>query len=226
MKKYWNKYTRAIFFFLVGAVLVITAFTMNQAQIDSQVQTKRIIVTKENVEPYGELKKENLEFKDVVISEVPDDAIMDQKSIQFGDAFASKFGFVQGTPIRSSYITDAKTSKLGSAIGLKKGRVEIGVKTDLVLSAGNEIRPGILVDAQAFITNGSEGRGIRKVDPDLKGLLVKKVTNSEGMTPDSESTNNNMVPAAITLEVAPEQAARIMEYQETGKVYLLPAGVK
>lgn len=225
MKKIWNKWTRGILIIIVGVAIASAAFFMNKSSIDNQVQEKKIIVAKEDISPFGEITKSNVEYKNVVLSEVPPDAITDSKQIKFGDAFASKYGLVKGTPLQPQYITTAAQSQLGSAVGLKNGMYEIGVKTDLAASAGNEIKVGNLVNATAFITAGENGKGVPVSNPNLKNMRVLKVLNSEGKTPDPES-GGSLVPAVIVLEVTYQQALQLMEYQETGKVYLLASGLK
>lgn len=225
MKKIWNKWTRGILIIVVGVAIAAAAFFINQSTIDSQVQVKKIIVAKDDIPPFGEITKTNVEYKNVVLSEVPANAITDSKQIKFGDAFASKYGLVKGTPLQPQYITTAAQSQLGSAVGLKNGMYEIGIKTDLVMSAGNEIKPGNLVDATAFITAGENGKGVPISNQDLKNMRVLKVLNSEGKVPDPES-GGSLVPAVVVLEVNYKQALQLMEYQETGKVYLLASGLK
>ncbi|MOA68788.1 hypothetical protein D3C78_1965800 [compost metagenome] len=52
-----------------------------------------------------------------------------------------------------------------------------------------------------------------------------KRLNSEGTVPDPNA-GNGLIPAVVVLEVTKTQAESIMEYQETGKVYLLPTEVE
>lgn len=226
MKRFWNKYTRAGLIALLGVLLASVAFVINNNIISSQVQTQKVIVTKEDIPPYMEITKETLEYKEIVIGEVPTDAISDSKDIEFGNAFAGKYGFQAGAALRKGYITTAEESDLGSAIGLKDGMRLIGVRTDLAMTAGDEVKPGVLVDAYAYFSSGSdarEGQSGRIINPGLTNLKVVKRLNSEGTVPDREA-GNSLIPAVVVLEVTPEQAADLMEYQEIGKVYLLPSG--
>jgi len=222
LKKYWNKYTRSALIVLVGMILALIAFQLNNKQIAEQVQTRKIIVAKINISPYMPVTKEQLEYRNVVISEVPNDALDTPEDIDFNDVFASKYGFIQGMPIRTSLITTAADSELGTAVTINEGMRQIGIKTDLALSSGDEVKPGILVDAYAFITD-SAGQGKSVVAPELAGLKVVKRINSEGKVPDPAGSGS-LVPAVVVLEVTPQQAAQLVEYQETGKVYLLPSG--
>lgn len=222
-KKFWNKYTRSGLLVLVGLLIFVVAYKINQTSTAQQVQTQRVIVAKQNIPPYTALKKEMLEYKNIVMSAVPSDAITDANQINFDDAFSSSFGILQGAPLQKQQITKAAESQMGTAVSLKAGYTQIGVKTDLAMSAGDGAKPGVLVDVIAYV--GNDGAGSTKVvDPSLKGLRVLKRLNSEGTVPDP-NVGNSLIPSVVVLEVTPQQAAAIMEYQESGKVYLLPVGV-
>lgn len=223
MKKLWNKYTRSALIVLVGLILALVAFNLNQNQIAQQVQTQKIIVAKTDIAPYTAITKDVLEYREVVLSEVPGDALESPEELDFKDAYASKYGFLQSSPIRKSLITTAAASGMGAAVSLKEGMRQIGVKTDLAMSSGDEVKSGQLVDAYAFISDASTGRSKSVVVPELAGLKVVKRLNSEGKVPDP-AEGGSLIPAVVVLEVTPKQASLLMEYQETGKVYLLPAG--
>ncbi|ETT46872.1 hypothetical protein C162_18939 [Paenibacillus sp. FSL R7-269] len=223
MKKLWNKYTRSALIVLLGLVLALVAFQFNSRNIAQQVKTKKIIVAVANIDPYMPITKEQLKFREIVLSEVPEDAIQAADELDFSDAYASKYGFMAGAPIRKSLVTTAVASGMGAAASLKEGMRQIGVKTDLVLSSGDEVKPGILVDAYAFVSDATTGQSKKMILPELSKLKVVKRLNAEGKVPDP-AEGGSLIPSVIVLEVTPQQAALLMEAQETGKVYLLPAG--
>lgn len=223
MKKLWNKYTRSALIVLLGLILALVAFQLNSRNIAQQVQTKKIIVATSTIDPYMPITKAQLKFREMVVSEVPEDALETADELDFSDAYASKYGFMAGTPIRKSLVTTAAASGMGAAVSLQEGMRQIGVKTDLVLSSGDEVKPGILVDAYAFVSDTATGQSKKMVLPELSSLKVVKRLNAEGKVPDP-AEGGSLIPAVIVLEVTPQQAALLMEAQETGKVYLLPAG--
>ncbi|MEC0167367.1 Flp pilus assembly protein CpaB [Paenibacillus graminis] len=224
MKKLWNKYTRNALIILVGLLLGVIGYNWSQSQINTQVHTAKIIVAKANIEPYVAITKDLLQYREVVVSEVPSDAITSPDELDFQDAYASQYGFIQGQPLRSSLITTAAGSNRGGAVALQPGRVHIGIKTDLVMSAGNEVKPGLLVDVAAFVADTQRGTSKTILLPELSGIEVVKTLNSEGKIPDG-SEGGSAYPAVVVVDVSKKQAAKIMEYQETGKVYVLPSGV-
>lgn len=223
MKRYWNKYTRSIVIVATGLIIGLVAIMYNQHLIDSQVETSQVVVLKEDIAPFAKITKEQLEYQNMTISSIPEDAVRDAKELDLDNMYASEYGLIKGSSLRKSYVTTKEQSKLGTAIGLKNGMFEIGVATTLAQSAGDGIKPGVYVDAIAFVHNDQSGLGKTIEDPKLKNILVKKRLNSEGTEPNSNS-GNSLIPIVAVLEVDKGQAKALMEYQETGKVYLLPSG--
>ncbi|EJW14340.1 Flp pilus assembly protein CpaB [Paenibacillus alvei] len=223
MKRFWNKYTRAAIITLTGILLGIVVVLINKSEINSQVHTERVIVLKEDITPFGKVSKEQLEYQEITISSIPDDAVRDAEELNFDNLYASEYGLIKGSPLRKGYLTTQEQSKLGTAVGLKDGMVEIGVTTTLAQSAGDGIKSGVYVDAIAFVHDDRTGTGKTVEDPKLRKLLIKKRLNSEGTEPNT-GTGNSLIPIVAVLEVNKEQAKALMEYQETGKVYLLPSG--
>lgn len=211
---------------VVGVVMAGVAYNLTENSVASQVQTEQIIVAKENIPPHTKISKEMLEFQDKVISEIPGDAVKNADDIKFGDTYTGEYGFLKGTAIRSELVQSAEQSPYGSALGLKEGMVEIGLKTDLVQSAGANVKPGILVDIYAALTEEQSTRVIGKADPDLANILVKNVLNAEASEINQADANGSKVPAVVVVEVNDKQAQKLMVYQESGKIYLLPAGVR
>lgn len=225
MKKYWNKKTSTILTIVLGIALFVGGYSFVQHKIDTQVQTEKVLVAKGDIEPYAALTEANTEVVKRTVAEIGDDAVHSLSELKAGDAFATKFGFTSGAIIHSKYVTDADDSQMGSAVRLKNGNVQMAVKADLVTSTGAEIRPNNTVDIYAYIGNQGEAGGRTVADPSLKGIRVIKVKNTEGVTPTTEGGNTG-IPAAVVLEVSPDQAAKIVTFQNQGVVYLLLSGME
>ena len=226
MKKIWNKYTRALAIIFVAIVFTGVALYMNKSFVDARVNTKTVLVPKEHLKPFSPLK-DNLTTRDVVVSEIPSDAIISEKDLEGKDWYVGDIGLIKGTPIRKSLITNEKTNPFGQAITLKEGRKLIGVTTDLPRSSGDYLKAGVLVDAYVYI-KGDQQRRAQMVTPEdnsnLKGLLVKDHKNQEGTT-TGEKEGKSLVPNVAVLEVSSAAARDLVQYQEEGKIYLLPSGV-
>lgn len=226
MKRFWNKYTRTAIIVFVGIGLALIGFIINENKISNSIQTKQVIIVKEDITPFKAITKESLQYQEVVISAVPNDAIENADDLNFDDLYAGEVGFSKGAILRKGYITNAQDSKVGTALGLSKGKVEVGVQTTLAQSAGDGAKPGVYVDVVAVITDERTGESkkiTKKENPNLSNLLVIRRLNAEGTTPDIES-GKSLIPTVVVLEATTEQAADLVQYQEAGKVYLTPSG--
>lgn len=225
MKKYWNRKTRNFLLILSGLLIGTGGYVLSENKIESQVKTAKVIVAKVDIPPHTRITKEMLGYAEKPLSEIPEGTVKNPDEISFDDAFAGQFGFIADAPIHVKNITTADQSPFGSALNLPSGKVEIGIKSDLILSAGAHVKQGILVDAYAAITDSQSSEIKKEIDQELKGLLVKSVLNSEGADLNQPDVSGSKVPAVIVVEVNNKQAEKIMMYQEKGKVYLLPSGV-
>lgn len=225
LKRFWNKYTRALSFIVIGLVILIGVNTVQNRNISQQVETQRVVVAKQDIAPFTEITKDKLQYREIVLSEIPTDAVLDAEDLKFGDLYAGEYGIRNNEPVRTTYNTTSLNSEVGSSIGLKEGMTEIGIATDLVRSAGDDAKPGVYVNVIAYVRDEATNLSKKVVDPKLTNIKVLKRLNSEGTAPDAAS-GNSLIPVVVVLEVTVEQAAAIMEYQESGKVYLLPVGIK
>lgn len=220
--KLWNPVTQKVTIIVVALIVAGIGFVWNKSDTNSKVKTVAVLVAKTDISPFTEVTSANTEIRNIVKSEVPEDALTSVEQLKSGDSFASSYGFVSSSPIRSSYVTTAADSKLGTSIVLKKGSSELGVKVDLITSAGAEMKSGTLVDAIASIKEQSGAT--RTIENEkLHSIKVLSVKNAEGRGIDPNG-NSSLVPAVAVLEVSTEQRTLLVQYQEAGKVYLTPAG--
>jgi len=226
LKKYWNRTTRNSLLILMGLLIGFGGYILNENKIENQVKTAEVIIAKVDIPPHTKITKDMLAITEKPLSEISEDTVKDASEITFDDAFSGQFGFLANAPIRTTNVTTAANSPFGSVLNLPKGMVEIGIKSDLILSTGSHVKPGTLVDAYAAVTDAQTNEVREVVDKDLKALLVKSVLNSEATEINQPEVSGSKVPAVIVVEVNPQQATKILNLQENGKVYLLPSGVK
>ncbi|WP_268627008.1 Flp pilus assembly protein CpaB [Paenibacillus alvei] len=226
MKRLWNKYTRVGLLVFVGIVLMIIAFKINSNEVNSQIQTRQIVVAKEDIAPHSKITKDKLEFQEVTLSAIPEDAVSDVKEVNFENLYATDYGVIKGSPLRKSYTTTEESSKLGSVVGLKEGYADVAVTTSLAQSAGDGIKPGTYVDVYAFIRDERTG-DVKiigpKQNPNFEKVLIKQRLNAEGTIPDP-ATGKSLIPAVAILEVKRETAGDFVEIENRGKIHLAPAG--
>jgi len=230
MRKIWNKYTRGILIVTVSVLMASFAYVYNENQIESRMQTKKVVVAEEHIKPYYPAK---FTYREVAISEIPQDAIYDLAELEKqGPWYAGEVGLIKGYPVKKSMIYGKKDSPFGTSQLLmnKKDKLHIGVQTDLVRSAGDFIKPGVIVDVYVYIEPQQMGEApmviTPKMNPNLKGLLVVTRQTTEGVEPGSSENGSRRVPSVAVLEVNEKQAADLVKYQELGKVYLLPQGIQ
>jgi len=224
LKRLWNRYTRALVIFGFAVIATIAAYIMGGNYIESKTQTEWIPVPKDHIKPYSSLK-DNLIYRDVVLSEIPQDAI---KTIEeYESWYVGEYGLIRNTPIRKSMITSAKDSKFGAAIDLQQSYY-VGVITDQARSAGDTIKPGVLADAYVYI-KGDQQKPAQTItardNPNLANLLVFDRQNQEGVPP-GEVDGKSLIPSIVVIETTnPDVASDLVRYQEEGKIYFSPKGV-
>lgn len=228
-KKFWNKATRRILIIFSSLLLAGAAVVIQTIIVNNQTVTSLVYVASDNLKPYTSVTGK-LEQRNVVQSEIPEDAITDLKQLEGQTWVTNEVGIPKGIPVSKSLLVTAKESKYGEAIELTDGAMFIGVQTDQVRSAGDMIKPGTIADAYVYIA-GDDRTPAKlvspKVDPRLKGLLIKDRQNQNGYEPKKEGEGNqNPIPAIAVVETNdPEVAAALIQYQEEGKFYFVPTGV-
>ena len=224
MSKMWNRYTYALIIAAVGIIVFAGSYMLQNQKVKNQTTTTAVLVATQDIQPFSELTADNTKVEQRVVSDVPEDAIANTSELKDGKSFASSLGFLKGNVVQKSYLTTAAESKRGTSVSLPAGHYEIGVKIDLATAAGGEVKAGIKVDAVAFISANGGGGGQTVRNDKLKHLEVRKVVNSEGVTPNPEESN--ATPAVAVLEVDAQQRDLLVGYQEMGKVYLTPASME
>lgn len=236
MGRYWTKSTRSLVIILIGAIVTIASYLFADRFISSHTTTKMVLVASDDLAPYGPIS-EKVKLREIVTSEVPEDSLYSKKELEGDEWFVGEIGIQKDQPIRKSKITHSKGTPFGMGLGLGENKRLIGVKTDLSLSAGDNAKPGVMVDAFVYIkpTNptaidrdtgqAAKAKVITPMDdPRLKGLLVREHLNSEGLTVH-ETDGKSLIPQTVVLEVNDDTFTALVQYQEEGKVYFGPTNV-
>lgn len=226
-KKYWNKYIRLTVILILALVVAFATILINQKYLDSKVKLVKIVVAAENIKPFTELKEENLTYREVVMSEVPGDALYDVKQfLAEGPVFAGELGFVKGYPLKKSLTNKGVDSVFGASLKLKDDKSYLGIAVDQVRA--QLVKPGTIVDAYCFFEpEGITGSTtvISKIEePLLANLYVHAIKGKDNQ--DITEKSDDLLPAVVVVETgSPEQTAKLIYYQMLGKVFLVPTGV-
>ncbi|WP_418790315.1 hypothetical protein [Phosphitispora sp. TUW77] len=221
-----KKWVKVLIIVLTGLSVAGVTFLVNNAYITKHTRLINVVIAVEDVLPYNTVKKYHT--TEVVISSVPDDAVTDPAFLDEQEWYAGNLGIGKGDIIRKSRISNAETTPFGKALALKDKNVLVGVKTDQVMSAGSNIKPGVLVNALVFIPSDNRSRTENTVigpgqDILLSGLLIKEIQNADTNAPNGKGRDAQPVVAVIETSIAAAQ--KLVLYQEIGKVYLVPVGV-
>lgn len=229
MKKFWSRGLRNTLIALVSLCIAGAGVFLQNRYVNNRTDTESIVVAKQNIKPYGKLD-EQLTTREVVKSEVPEDAIRSLDELQPNEDWVSgELGIAEGQPIRKSLVTPAKDSAYGDSVALEEGKMFVGIQTDQVRSSGDYIKPGVIADAYVYIAADAD-RPAQTItpatDPNLKGLLVKDRQNQDGYEPQREGEqSNDPIPAIAIIETDKASVAEaLIRYQEEGRVYLVPVG--
>lgn len=226
-KRHWNKYTRlALIILLAVMVAVLTAY-INKIYIESKVKLEKIVVAADNIKPYTELNKHNLIYREIVKSEIPTDALYDlEEFLRDGPKYSGEVGFVKGYPIKKTLTSNAENSVFGSAIALEKEKSYLGIAIEQVSS--QLVKPGTIVDVYCYleekVMNAPPAVISKLEEPLLAGLYVHSVKGKENENIDEKT--EAVIPAVVVVEtISPEQTSKLIYYQMSGKVFLVPIGV-
>jgi len=225
-KRYGNKYIRLGIIIILALIVAVATSEINKAYLESKVKLIKIVVAAEHIKPFTELNQNNLSYREVVKSEVPEDAVYDLADLfQEGPMFSSEIGFIKGYPLKKSLTRNAVDSVFGATLALKEGKSYLGISVEQVSS--QLVKPGTLVDVYCFIqasTVNTEAYVISKREDHLLGHLyvhAVKDKNNENL----EGKNGEGIPAIVVVEtVSPEQTSKLIYYQMVGKLFLVPIG--
>lgn len=220
-----KKALKLVFILLTAFTLAGITFLLNKAYLNKHTQFQQIAVATDAVTPFGPVTKYQLEK--VVTSAVPEDAITDLSYLEKTDWFAGKIGIGQGDVIRKSRLVNDQNNPYGKALALKQDKILVGIKTDQVFSAGNNLRPGVLAHAFAFIPGNGRDSVDRVVGPSQEAayanLLIKEVQNAD--VTQTAQKGREALPVVAVVETTSAVAQKLVLAQELGKVYLTPSGV-
>lgn len=226
LKRWWNKTTRRLLIFTMALILAGGAVVLQNQIVKRQTTTEQVLVAENNLLPYSPVSGQ-LVMREVVKSEIPENAIRSLDDLKGEEWVTGEIGIPQGVPLSKSLLMPARDSMYGQNVELKKGELFVGVQTDQVRSAGDFIKPGTVVDAYVFVegTNQSPSKLITPEDnPLLKDLLIQDRQNQNGYNPQDEQ--QNPIPAiAIVKTSNPKVVAALIKYQEEGRIYFAPTGV-
>lgn len=225
-----QKYLKAGLVIIVFCLITAATFTLNRMYIRKNTDMVNVAVAFQKIPAFTQVLPEQVKLAKRPRSAVPSEAILDTAELTRMKYYANDLGFGEGDIIRADRLSTEKSSKVGELSSLDaENKMLIAVSTNLVRSCANLVTPGARVDAVVFIPSRELDEGDLLIspleDPRLANLLVIDKKNAESSPPPD--SGREAIPATVTMIIDKadlEIAKALVQYNETGSIYLLPVG--
>ena len=206
-------------FAVIGGIL--TFVVLSQSGASSAPATERVVVAARNVE-----LGQTLTASDVALTEMPKGAAGADtfRNVDEAKGHYASYSFVKGEVVLKSKVSDQPPgSRL--AVVIPEGRVAVSVAVSDEISSGGFVAPGDRVDVLGVVTKEA-GDTAEVVLRDVSVLAVANVIVGSAEEPkDSKKSassrpNPTALDATVTLAVTLEEARRLVQVDEVGKLRL------
>ena len=221
-----------------AAVFLVT-YWLNQSYLARTAATARVVTASRPLLPGEKLEREDLTLADRALFGLGQDYSGDPDALlSGGDWYVGQLGFGAGDVIRESRLMREAPERPGGARieeYLADGSTRLlALNTDLVLSGGDWLKPGVVADAIVYLggkTNFGENGESRVLgpadDPFLRGLLIAERKTAAGLNEEdaAASADRDRLPAVVVvvLDAAEEERAKaLVRYNEEGRLYFSP----
>lgn len=195
---------------LVAMVLFQQATKGNTAIVE---ETLSILVITAEVTPGTLLNEENVEFRDLPISVVPEDAVT------LPEEFEERAIRVQAFP--GDFVTLGKLSGKGDhapSQDIPSGMVCVTILVDSAMTSSGLLTPGDRVDLLVTFTMQGQARGGKVVKTVLEFVKVFSI-GAERVLREAGAGENKA--KTITLMVDPQQAMLVKLAEDVGRLHLV-----
>ncbi len=221
---------------LVGGVFIcifFSTFSLNRMYIKKNTDMVTVVVAAKKINAFSAVNPDQVTLEKRPKSVVPNEALFETAPLFLGKRYyASELGFGPGDILRLDRLTTTQNNSPGNLIALaEENKMLVAVNSNLVKSCANMVGPGAVVNA-IVIVKGKNLNDPDKVigpgeDARLADLLVVDKKNADAAEPAQKG--RDAIPAVVTLIMDRDNldtAKALVQYNETGSVYLLPVGFK
>lgn len=216
---------------LVFVFIFVVTFTLNQQYIKKNTDLVNVLVAVKKIPAFSSLTVDQVALAKKPRVVIPKEAVFDASTLFSGKIYyVGDLGFGVGDIIRLDRLLKEDTNGIGKVTSLaEENMMLISINTNLVKSCANLVVPGTLVNAIVFV------KGQMLDEPDLiispaedtrlANLLVVDKKNANASPPTEKG--REAIPAVVTLIIDKDNleiAKALVQYNETGSVYLLPVG--
>lgn len=214
---------------LTGLLIIVfvSAFFINQEYINSHTELEPVVVANSYIPAYSVVSKNMFRVTKIPAVAIGPNHASSLDELNDGPFFTKELGLGKNDILYLDRIINASEIKPSDLYGLGTGHVLVSVQTDLIRSCANLVGPGCLVDVYVFKKGDGRDSFDMVISPDedqrLKELLVVDKKNSESTSPKEEG--REALPAVVTFKVPEnriESVKALVEYNETGSIYLIP----
>jgi pilus assembly protein CpaB len=210
----------SILFALVGGGATVVALT-SAGGVATKPQTEQVVVSTRAIDVGAVLAAADFKLATLAKGATPADALHDLTAVKgryAGVALAA------GLPLRLAYLSDTPPgSRLAAAI--PDGRIAVSVAVSDVISTGGFIAPGDRVNVLGVITKEPSDTA-QVVLRDIQVLAVSNTLAGADQATDTTkarattSSNPRGLNTTITLAVTLDEAQRLVQVDELGKLRL------
>jgi Flp pilus assembly protein CpaB len=216
---------------LVFVLIFVVTFILNQNYIKKNTDLVNVLVAVKKIPAFSSLTVDQVALAKRPRVVVPREAVLDVSTL-FSEKtyYVSDLGFGIGDIIRLDRLSNEDTKGIGKVSSLgEENMMLISINTNLVKSCANLVVPGTLVNAIVFVKGQMLDEPDRIISPaedlSLANLLVVDKKNAEATIPTEKG--REAIPAVVTLIIEKDNleiAKALVQYNETGSIYLLPVG--
>jgi Flp pilus assembly protein CpaB len=216
---------------LVFVFIFVVTFTLNQHYIKKNTDLVDVLVAAKKIPAFSSLTVDQVAFAKRPRVVVPKEAVLDVSLLFSGKKYyVGDLGFGVGDIIRLDRLSKEDINGIAKVTSLgEENRMLISINTNLVKSCANLVVPGTLVNAIVFVKGQMLDEPDRIISPaedlSLANLLVVDKKNAEATIPTEKG--REAIPAVVTLIIEKDNleiAKALVQYNETGSIYLLPVG--
>jgi len=212
------------------AIFYIT-FSLNKMYIKENTDMATVVVAAQKIRAFSAVGRDQVTLAKRPKSVIPKEALSEMAPLFSGERYyTSDLGFGEGDILRLDRLTTKQNNSPGNLAALAEtNKMLVAVNSNLVKSCANMVGPGAVVNAIVIVKGKNMNNPDIVIGPGedirLADLLVVDKKNADAAEPAQKG--RDAIPAVVTLimdRTNLDTAKALVQYNETGSVYLLPVG--
>lgn len=223
---------------VIAALSTVFVFGAMSIYTQSMLKTTSVCIAAQPIKPGTKIRAEMIAQTKIPVKYLQPGAIKDPQAI-VGKYVAPEFGVQKNDFFYPAKLTD---TPFGAKIyEMAPNQRAVGIETNLARSVAGMLIPGSKVDLVRVIEEKMGGMfggpGVRTTGEKLENIEVKDlrdqaakevapnatdktVVKTQAELAKASDVNTKKVPAVLVVAVTPEQAQTIIDWQETGRIWV------